>query len=81
MWVCEQDAARRKGFIQPRAVEKSKAKGITKDDRGNINEALERSRKACPGHTDSAELSDFYKEKMVKSILKHFNDLSGLEYR
>lgn len=43
-------------------------KDITKDDRGNINEALKRNRKACPGHTDSAKLSDFYKEKIVKSI-------------
>lgn len=42
-----------------------------------ISEALQRNTKACPGHTDSPELSDFHKGKK-NSILckKDFNDLS-----
>lgn len=40
-------------------------KDIIKDDRDSINEALKRNRRARPGHTDPAELSDFYKEKKL----------------
>ena len=36
---------------------------MNKDDKDKASEALQRNTKACAGHTDSPELSDFHKGK------------------
>lgn len=48
---------------------------MNKDDKDKASEALQRNTKACAGHTDSPELSDFHKGKKIKYSVKHFNDL------
>lgn len=59
MWPLEKD------FVQP-GMWRSPTKttdDMNKDDKDKASEALQRNTKACAGHTDSPELSDFHKGK------------------
>lgn len=70
------DSWRKTSSSQEQRRSPTKTKDINKDDKDKVSKGLRRNTKACPEHSDSPELSDFYKGKDIKHFLKHFNDLS-----
>lgn len=50
--------------MQPGAWRRpTKAKDVHRDDKDEGSETLQRNTNACPGHSDSPELSDLHKGK------------------